>query len=51
MPLAEAAELLTDDREDYILPTALAPTTKEAPKGSLLTRGTIDTYIIAIIKL
>ena len=51
MPLAEAAELLTDDREGYMPPVALAPVTKEAPKGSLLTRGTIDAYIAAVIEL
>jgi hypothetical protein len=50
VPLAEAAELLTDDREGYMPPAALAPAT-EAPKGSLLTRGTIDAYIAAVIEL
>ena len=52
--LADAAELLVDDREGYVLPTALAPMIAKAPKGakgSLLTRGTIDTYVAAIIEL
>jgi hypothetical protein len=50
VPLTEAAELLADDREGYVPPAALAPVT-EAPKGSLLTRGTIDAYIAAVIEL
>ncbi len=29
VPLMEVAELLTDDREDYVVPTALALTIKE----------------------
>ena len=56
--LAEAAELLADDREGYILPVALAPATEEATeeaiaaaKGSLLVRATVDVYIAAIIEL
>lgn len=54
MPLAEAAELLADDREGYVPPAALASAT-EAPtaagKGSLLTRGTVDAYVAAVIEL
>ena len=56
--LAEAAELLPDDREGYILPVALAPATEEATeeaiaaaKGLLLVRATVDVYIAAIIEL
>ena len=51
VPLAEAAELLIDDREGYVLPVALLVPTTKAPKGSLLTRGTIDAYIAAVIEL
>jgi hypothetical protein len=51
VPLAEAAELLVDDREGYVPPAALLAPTTEAPKGSLLTRGTIDAYIAAVIEL
>ena len=54
VPLAEAAELLADDREGYVPPAALAPTTN-APtavdEGSLLTRSTVDAYIAAVIEL
>ena len=54
VPLAEAAELLTDDREGYVPPTALAPTTEAlaaADEGSLLTKGTVEAYIAAVIEL
>ncbi|RKK32888.1 hypothetical protein BFJ67_g14552, partial [Fusarium oxysporum f. sp. cepae] len=51
VPLAEAAELLADDREGYVPPTALAPAAADLAEGSLLTRGTIDAYIAAVIKL
>ncbi|KAL9573972.1 hypothetical protein ACKAV7_001916 [Fusarium commune] len=51
VPLAEAADLLADDREGYVPPTALAPAAVDLAEGSLLTRGTIDAYIAAVIKL
>ncbi|RKK08421.1 hypothetical protein BFJ66_g16708 [Fusarium oxysporum f. sp. cepae] len=51
VPLAEAAELLADDREGYVPPTALAPAAADLAEGSLLTRGTIDAYIGAVIEL
>ncbi|KAM5344532.1 hypothetical protein ACJ41O_013068 [Fusarium nematophilum] len=51
VPLAEAAELLADDREGYVPPTALAPAAEDLTEGSLLTRGTIDAYIAAVIEL
>jgi hypothetical protein len=54
VPLAEAAELLADDREGYMPPAALAPATEvttATDKGPLLTRGTIDAYIAAVIEL
>uniref|UniRef100_A0A0D2XRY2 Ndc10 domain-containing protein n=1 Tax=Fusarium oxysporum (strain Fo5176) TaxID=660025 RepID=A0A0D2XRY2_FUSOF len=51
VPLAEAAELLADDREGYVPPTALAPAAADLAEGSLLTRGTIDAYIAAVIEL
>jgi hypothetical protein len=54
VPLAEVAELLADDREGYVPPAALAPA-MEAPaalaEGSLLTKGTVDAYIAAVIEL
>ena len=53
--LAEAVELLADDREGYVPPAALAPATEEAteeaPAGSLLVRGTVDAYVAAIMEL
>ncbi|KAJ6437110.1 High-osmolarity-induced transcription protein 1 [Purpureocillium lavendulum] len=51
VPLAEAAELLADDREGYVPPTGLATTAVDLTVGSLLTRGTIDAYIAAVIEL
>jgi hypothetical protein len=53
VPLADVAALLADDREDYVPPPALAPaaTDKEEASGSLLTKGTVDAYIAAVIKL
>ena len=54
VPLAEVAELLADDREGYVPPAALAPAL-DAPaapsKGSLLTKGTVNAYIAAVIEL
>lgn len=57
LPLAQAAELLADDREDYVTPAGLAPP-GDAPaaaapeaEGTLLTRGTVDAYIAAVIEL
>jgi hypothetical protein len=54
VPLADTTKLLADNREGYVLPAALAPMTAKVPKGSkgsLLTRGTIDAYIAAVIEL
>ncbi|XP_044723770.1 centromere DNA-binding protein complex CBF3 subunit [Hirsutella rhossiliensis] len=51
VPLAEAAELLADDREGYVPPTGLATAAVDLTEGSLLTRGTIDAYIAAVIEL
>ncbi|KAF6527928.1 hypothetical protein HZS61_008390 [Fusarium oxysporum f. sp. conglutinans] len=51
VPLVEAAELLADDREGYVPPTALAPAAADLAEGSLLTKGTIDAYIAAVVEL
>jgi hypothetical protein len=54
VPLSEVAELLAEDREGYVPPAALVPAeepTAEAAEGSLLTKGTIDAYIAAVIEL
>jgi hypothetical protein len=57
VPLADAVELLVDDREGYVPPAALVPL-EELPaaeaaelEGTLLTRGTVDAYIAAVIEL
>ncbi|KAM4059025.1 centromere DNA-binding protein complex CBF3 subunit [Hirsutella rhossiliensis] len=47
----QAAELLADDREGYVPPTGLATAAVDLTEGSLLTRGTIDAYIAAVIEL
>ena len=57
LPLAQVAELLADDREDYVAPAGLAlpgdAPAAAAPEavGTLLTRGTVDAYIAAVIEL
>jgi hypothetical protein len=53
VPLTEAAELLVEDREDYTPPPTLvsAIAATPPPEGSLLTRGTIDAYIAAVLEL
>jgi chromosome segregation and condensation protein ScpB len=50
VPLAKVAELLADDREDYVLLTALAlaANAKEVP---LFTKSTVDAYIATVIEL
>ena len=50
VPLTEVAELLADDREDYVPPAALAPAV-DVKEGSLFTKGTVDAYIAAVIEL
>jgi hypothetical protein len=52
--LAEVAELLADDREGYVASATLAPAGKPAvapDEGSLLTKGTVDAYIAAVLEL
>ncbi|KAM4064016.1 centromere DNA-binding protein complex CBF3 subunit, domain 2 domain-containing protein [Hirsutella rhossiliensis] len=51
VPLAEAAELLADDREGYVPSTGLATAAVDLTEGYLLTRGTIDAYIAAVVEL
>lgn len=53
VPLSEAVELLADDREGYVPPIALAPTLEAAEElqGSLFTKGTVDSYVAAVIEL
>jgi hypothetical protein len=50
LPLTEVAELLADDREDYVPPAALAPAV-DVKEGSLFTKNTVDAYIAAVIEL
>ena len=47
--MAEVTKLLADDREDYVPPAALASIIE--PQGSLLTKGTIDAYVAAVMEL
>lgn len=57
VPLADAVELISDDREGYMPPVALAPPEEPRPaeaaepQGTLLMRGTVDAYIAAVIEL
>jgi hypothetical protein len=54
VPLTEAVQLLVDDREDYVPPAAFAPMAEEdkaAVEGTLLTRGTVDAYVAAVLEL
>ncbi|KAK4095692.1 hypothetical protein N658DRAFT_387653, partial [Parathielavia hyrcaniae] len=54
VPLAESVQLLADDREDYVPPAAVASVEegdKAAVEGTLLTRGTLDAYVAAVIEL
>jgi hypothetical protein len=54
VPLAEIPELLADDRDGYEPPAALAAAddaAEPAKLGSLLTKGTVDAYIAAVIEL
>ena len=53
VPLAEVAELLAEDREGYVPPAGLeGPTGQEqVVEGALLTRGTIDAYLAAVMEL
>jgi hypothetical protein len=50
VPLTEVAELLADDREDYVLPVALASAV-DVKEGSLFTKNTVDAYVAAVIEL
>ncbi|KAM4062496.1 centromere DNA-binding protein complex CBF3 subunit, domain 2 domain-containing protein [Hirsutella rhossiliensis] len=47
----QAAELLADDREGYVPSTGLATAAVDLTEGYLLTRGTIDAYIAAVVEL
>jgi hypothetical protein len=54
VPLAKVAKLLADDREGYVALATLAPAGEPAvalDKRSLLTKGTVDAYIAAVLKL
>jgi hypothetical protein len=59
VPLAEAVELLVDDRDGYIPPASLARVTAmdeeedkdDKDEGTLLSRGTVDAYVVAVIEL
>jgi hypothetical protein len=51
VPLAKVAELLAEDREGYVPLVALILKPGKGEEGTLLTKGTVDAYIAAVIKL
>ena len=57
VPVAEAIQMLADDRESYIPPpgtaaaTATATASGDGEEGGLFTKGTVDAYIAAVIEL
>jgi hypothetical protein len=52
VPITDAVALLADDREDYVPPAALdLGGDSGGAAGSLLTKGTLDAYIAAVIEL
>jgi hypothetical protein len=50
VPLTEVAELLADDRKDYVPPIALVPAV-DMKEGSLFIKGIVNVYITIIIEL
>ena len=56
VPIAEAAQMLSDDRESYVPPASIATaaaaaTAGDGEEGDLFTKGTVDAYIAAVIEL
>jgi hypothetical protein len=51
VPVTDAVALLADDREDYVPPAALDLEGDSGAASSLLTKGTLDAYIAAVIEL
>ena len=53
VPVAEAVQMLSDDREGYIPPPGITTTTAAGGReeGDLFTKGTVDAYIAAVIEL
>ena len=53
VPVTEAAQILADDRESYILPLTIATATGtgDAKEGTLFTKNTVDAYIAAVMEL
>ena len=53
VPVTEAAQILADDRESYILPSTIATATGtgDAEEGTLFTKSTVDAYIAAVMEL
>lgn len=50
IPVADAIQALANDRESYVPPTTYAAP-DEPQEGQLLTKGTVDAYIAAVIEL
>jgi hypothetical protein len=51
VPITNIIKLLTDNREGYMPPAALSQVIGTAPERTLYTKGTINAYITAVIKL
>ena len=57
VPVAEAAQILANDREGYILPSTVATVTAaggsagNGKEGNLFTKSTVNAYIAAVIEL
>jgi len=57
VPVTEAAQILANDREGYILPLTVATVTaaggsaSNGKEGNLFTKSTVDAYIAAVIEL
>lgn len=50
VPVAEAVQILSDDRESYVPPPNTAASDRKE-EGELFTKGTVDVYIAAVIEL
>ena len=53
VPVTEAAQILADDCESYILLSIIATVTgtSDTEEGTLFTKSTVDAYIAAVMEL
>ncbi|KAK3906347.1 hypothetical protein C8A05DRAFT_29789 [Staphylotrichum tortipilum] len=52
VPMAEAVQMLSNDREGYVPPPGIADAAASGQEeGDLFTKGTVDAYIAAVIEL